>query len=229
MKSLRELVTRDIVDPENRKKLYIPYMVTGEYGDKTKRPHWHAILFNYRPKDAKFHYKTDRGDDVFTSETLTKLWKRGNLEFGSVTLDSANYVARYAAKKLAHGLDQAHNYHPIHKTSSRRGIGTSWIEKHYEHTLQNGHITLPDGSPCKIPRFYLDWAKKHQPRLWEYYITTVAPRVQTLATEAARKEEIEDLTNMLNAEALCIPMKRARVKETILQSKFKQLQERLKL
>lgn len=229
MKSLRELVTRDIHDPDVRKSLYIPFMVTGEYGDKTKRPHWHAILFNYRPADAKFHYKTDRGDDVFTSATLDKLWKRGNLEFGSVTLDSANYVARYAAKKLGHGHDQNHNYHPIHKTSSRRAIGTSWIERNFQHTLENGHVTLPDGSPSKIPRFYLDWAKKHQPRLWEYYITTVAPRVQALATEAARKEEVEDLTNMLNAEPLCIPMKRARVKETILQSKFKQLQERLKL
>ena len=33
-----------------RDKEYKNYMVTGEYGDKTKRKHWHAILFNYRPR-----------------------------------------------------------------------------------------------------------------------------------------------------------------------------------
>ena len=43
MKRLREKENRD-------KEQKITYMVTGEYGDKNKRPHWHALIFNYRPQ-----------------------------------------------------------------------------------------------------------------------------------------------------------------------------------
>ena len=49
MKRLREKVMRGVTDKEEKEKLKITYMVTGEYGEKTKRPHWHAIIFNYRP------------------------------------------------------------------------------------------------------------------------------------------------------------------------------------
>ena len=51
MKSLRESITRDIKDEDTKEKLRISFMVTGEYGEKNKRPHWHAIIFNYKPKD----------------------------------------------------------------------------------------------------------------------------------------------------------------------------------
>lgn len=229
MKRLREKITRGVKDKDVRDSLKITYMVTGEYGDKNKRPHWHAILFNFRPNDEKFHYRTDRGDDVFTSQFLSDLWQKGNAEYGSVTLDSANYVARYAAKKLVHGRDQDHSYHPIHKTSSRRGLGASWIERYYKHTFENGFITLPDGAPSKIPRYYVDWLKKNHPNLFEKYVMTVRKDIQLLAEKSARKEELEDLAAFLNSAPGCMPKKRSRVKETILQSKFKQLQERLKI
>ena len=70
MKSLREKVTRGITDPELKKQLYIPFMVTGEYGEKNKRPHWHVILFNYRSKDATYKYTTDQGEKVYDSQVL---------------------------------------------------------------------------------------------------------------------------------------------------------------
>ena len=95
----------------------IGVFVTGEYGEKTKRPHWHAIIFNYRPSDAIKKYTTDRGDTVYSSESLSKIWDHGIAEFGSVTLESAGYCARYAAKKLVHGADEDHDFQPISKKS----------------------------------------------------------------------------------------------------------------
>ena len=118
MMRLREKVTRGITDKSLRDSLYIPYMVTGEYGEKNKRPHWHAILFNYSPSDAVYKYSTHSGERVFDSAELSSLWGKGNLEFGSVTIESAGYVARYAAKKLVHGRDGEHDFDPIHKTSA---------------------------------------------------------------------------------------------------------------
>ena len=36
---------------------------------------------------------------VYDSQEIQQLWKKGQIEFGSVTLDSAGYVARYAESK----------------------------------------------------------------------------------------------------------------------------------
>lgn len=209
-------------EPENR----ITYMVTGEYGEKNKRPHWHAIIFNYSPKDGKLLRTTEREEKVFRSETVERLWDKGNTEYGEVTIDSAGYVARYAAKKLVHGRDQEHDYHPIHKTSSKRAIGRSWIEENYLHTFENGFIVGPDGQQLKIPRYYVDWAKKHHPTLWEHYVTEVRPEIMK---GAERKEKRELDEYMRNRDESPFAKKKCQIKLRILESKFKQLQEKLKL
>lgn len=209
----------------------ISIMVTGEYGDKTKRPHWHALIFGYRPHDAKHHKTTELGHKVYGSEELTKLWGHGFIEFGEVTIESAGYVARYAAKKLTHGNDGDHDFHPIHKTSNKRAIGRLWIEKYYEQTFKLGYINLPNGSKTKIPRYYIDWCKKHKPELYEYYVTHTLPQIVEQSQRKIRQEEIEYFKAISQSIDLHFPnpLPRAKVKETILKSKFKQLQERLKL
>lgn len=105
MKRLRELHTRNVTDRDLRNEMAISYMVTGEYGDKNKRPHWHAIIFNYSPPDKQFHRTTDLGHVVYKSKIIDELWGKNDPEkvpneIGSVDIDSAGYVARYAAKNL---------------------------------------------------------------------------------------------------------------------------------
>lgn len=230
MKSLLESRTRGITDKDLRISLRIPYMVTGEYGDRTKRPHWHAIIFNYYPDDARFSYTSDSQNKVYTSEKLTRLWGRGKTEFGSVTLDSAGYVARYAAKKLAHGRDEDHDFHPIHKTSSKHALGKAWIKKYAVQTFKRGFVVLPDGTPTKIPRYYVDWCKKHNPSLYNHYVTQVQPKIISLAEEKQKRQEAEYLAEALTYKGgRAYPMTRSKVEETILKTKFKRLQEMLKL
>lgn len=209
------------------KKFHISYMVTGEYGDKTKRPHWHAIIFNYYPTDAKYKYTSDHGENVFTSQEISDLWNRGNIEFGTVTMDSAGYVARYAAKKLAHGKDQEHEYHPIHKTSSKHAIGKKWIEKYYKDVFSKGYIVLPDGQKAGIPRYYVDWYKKHHLDDYLKFLSTVKAEAVTRAKEQAEKDHLEFLNQCEQATG-GIALKTKQVKMTILKQKFKKLQERLK-
>ena len=203
----------------------ITYIVTGEYGDKNKRPHWHALVFNYRPSDSKHLYTSERGDEVFSSKELGEIWGKGRCEYGSLTLDSANYVARYAAKKLTHGKDDEHDYHPIHRISSRRGIGRTWIERYWKHTFRNGFIVL-NGTKMRIPRYYTDWLKQHKPDEWRRYVTEVRPKIQELAQLAADKE-LQIYIENRNESPHALP--RSKIHETILKSKFKRLQEYLKL
>ena len=134
MKRLRDHIFRDflktygkenwkLLTKQEKKEIYehkiISTFVTGEYGDKTKRPHWHAIIFNWSPSDLKYFRKNENGDTIYKSDLLNSLWQHGHNEIGSVTFESAGYVARYAAKKLVHGGDDEHEYHPISKKSSR--------------------------------------------------------------------------------------------------------------
>lgn len=243
MKSLRQSVTQHLIKPESDAtdeehdaykeaidKLYIPYIVCGEYGDKNKRPHWHALLFNYRPSDEKYKYTNEHKDKVYTSEKISQFWGKGSCEYGEISMDSAGYVARYAAKKLAHGRDQDHDYHPLFKYSQRRFVGRSWIERYYKHTFTQGHITLANGEKASVPRSYVDWAKEHKPDFWEHYVTKVRPNIIALAEEKKRKEESEFLSELMTYNGRAgYPLTRSQVEMTILKSKFKRLQEYLKL
>jgi len=227
MKDLRERLSRDV---RSKDEAHISFMVTGEYGDKNKRPHWHALVFNYSPEDCVRKYVTELGEQVYSSGFLTDLWGRGMVEFGSVTLESANYVARYAAKKLVHGKDEEHEFHPIHKTSKGRAIGRSWIEKNWKFVFENGFVVLPSGSPASIPRYYVDWLKKHEPAAFARYVSGVRLDLISKAEKSARKEELEFLSNVMNFKSGDdYPLRRVDVKVKCLERKFKVLQERLKL
>jgi len=176
------------------------YFVTGEYGERTKRPHWHAILFNWRPPqtlrrsggqivtDVAFKYSTERGDRVYTSQTLSETWNKGLAEFGDVTFHSAGYCARYAAKKLVHG-DDGHEYEPISKKSSKHAIGKKFLEKYWKDVFTHGYIILEDGSQTGVPRYYEKWLKEHRPDDWSYYVTQIKPKKIAAASAAEEKEK----------------------------------------
>ena len=78
---------RKLVKKETGREFRIYYC--GEYGDRLGRPHYHACIFGHDFLDKK-HWR---------SPTLEKLWSLGNSEIGSVTFESAAYVARYIMKK----------------------------------------------------------------------------------------------------------------------------------
>ena len=78
----------------------IRFFHCGEYGESTSRPHYHAIIFGYDFPDKKKWRTTDRGDILYRSPLLETLWDKGSSEIGSVTFESAAYVARYSLKKI---------------------------------------------------------------------------------------------------------------------------------
>jgi hypothetical protein len=80
----------------------------GEYGTKSKRAHYHLILFNYDFPDKYPDEHTPigkLGHQLWQSNTLTRLWGKGKANYGSVTPESCNYVARYAMKKVNASTD----------------------------------------------------------------------------------------------------------------------------
>lgn len=183
---------------EERRNYYEPYrisiFVTGEYGEKNKRPHWHAIIFNWQPDDAKPKYTNHRGDKVYTSSILDTLWGNGITEFGSVTYQSASYCARYGIKDLVHEKEKQREFRAISKRSSHIAIGKRFLERYWRDIFTYGYVEY-EGQKLAIPRYYEKWLKKHHPLEWEKYVTTTRQQKINIVKKMAsieREEYLED-------------------------------------
>nr|QJB20031.1 MAG: replication initiator protein [Microvirus sp.] len=206
--------------------------VTGEYGEKNKRPHWHAIIFNFRPSDIKPSRTTERGDQAYTSEMLEKLWGKGKTELGDVTFESAGYCARYASKKLVHGQDAEHDYQPISKKSSKHAIGKKWLEKYYESLFNYGELIINGRAAGAIPRYYLKWLKENKPDTWRRYVTETKAKFEELAIKKEKenlKDWIETNDRRLDRGNLTFTATQNEIRKVISKEKQKKLQDYLKL
>lgn len=133
----------------------------GEYGEKLLRPHYHALLFGFNFDDLVLH-SVRNGNNIYTSRSLDSLWGKGFATVGSVTYQSAGYVARYVLKKITG--DKAPEYYggraPEYITMSRRpGIGSSWYDRYSGDVFPSDNVVV-NGRGAKAPRFYLDRLKK---------------------------------------------------------------------
>lgn len=80
------------------------FFMCGEYGEQRGRPHFHAIIFGHWMPDSVL-IKESRGNRLYSSVKLEEMWSHGLCSFGNVTMESAQYVARYAQKSLVPGED----------------------------------------------------------------------------------------------------------------------------
>lgn len=181
----------------------------GEYGDRYGRPHYHALIFNYDFPDKVYKRVNSQGDKIYTSEMLGSLWPFGEMvqqEIGSVTYQSAAYVARYIMKKITG--DDAVAYYGDRKpeyTTMSKGIGRGWFEK-YAGDVFPGDYVVHEGKKHRVPRFY-DQMFEQMP----HDIQTNIAKVK-LKRRSRSKQHAEDQTD-----------RRLRVREKVLQEKVKQL------
>lgn len=136
----------------------------GEYGEITRRPHYHVILFNCGFRDQKL-FKRSGDAGYYTSDELRNLWPAGHNVISAVTFDSAAYVARYVMKKVTGDAAQAHyetvdRYGEIHdlvpeftNMSRRSGIGATWFAKYGAHSYNFDAVVI-NGREVKPPRYY---------------------------------------------------------------------------
>lgn len=228
-KEAREVLLREIS---------ISVFVTGEYGPATKRPHWHALIFNWEPPDKIYYRSNERGDKIYKSEILDQLWGKNDpevrpSEIGSITFESAGYTARYSAKKLGHGKDQEHDFHPVSKKSSKNAIGKTFLEKYWKDIFNTGHCVLPNGKTCSIPRYYEKWLSKNHPSEYERYLMDI--KSKQLERSIKNNDRImlqQEEANNLRAQRnhLWKPqVTKDEARGKILEQKFEQLKKFLKI
>lgn len=62
----------------------IRYFMVGEYGDKSQRPHYHAIIFGLDPTEG---------------EVVKKCWQKGFIQMGTAETKAMSYCGSYVVKK----------------------------------------------------------------------------------------------------------------------------------
>lgn len=130
------------------------FVMCGEYGETTNRPHYHALLFGCDFSDRRFYRQTKNGDRLDTSELLESVWQKGFCTVGDVSFESAKYVCGYIQKKIT-GKEAADHYmgrKPEYIVWSN-GIGADWFEKYGRQSYDHDFIVM-DGKRLKIPRYY---------------------------------------------------------------------------
>lgn len=149
----------------------IRYFACGEYGDRTKRPHYHAICFNLEIPDLMPYKRNFDGSQLWISNWLSSIWGHGHVVIGAVTFETCAYVARYVTKKI-YGLAAPEHYGvrepEFCRSSNRPGIGLGWFEKYSEEIPRLGSV-LVNGVENRVPRYYLKKLQERDPEAYLIY------------------------------------------------------------
>lgn len=168
------LVKKDYQDFMKRlRKKYpdkiIRYFLSGEYGSENYRPHFHIMLFNYKPEDLVL-FKEDGDSSMFSSKEIAELWGKGFHSVGiTINIGTIKYIAKYMTKLRVLPLKYKEAPEFI-QASTNPGIAYSQYD--IKHFLNNGIYinsmlhTIPDYYKKLAERFghyeELEAYKKHQ-------------------------------------------------------------------
>lgn len=109
------------------------FLMCGEYGETSKRPHYHAVIFGLDLTDRTWDTSTGTFCD---SPALRDIWQHGNIMCRPVNDNAIAYVAGYELKLDDSGVDDDRplesdqfpkNYV---KWSRRPGLGFAFMEKY---------------------------------------------------------------------------------------------------
>lgn len=121
------------------------YFGVGEYGSKTKRPHYHVLFFGEDfAAGASRAFPTDR---TYVNDWVAGCWGLGNVLIGSVDPESCFYTAGYQLKSMDH--PDAFNL-----VSRRPFLGKGWLDRFHDDCARNGFVTI-DGNKLPVPAAYL--------------------------------------------------------------------------
>lgn len=164
----------------------IRFYMGPEYGDKSGRPHYHALLFNLDFPD-KYVHSIRNGIPLYRSDILDSLWvdpktgeSLGYASVGSVTYESAAYVARYMMKKVK-GKDRDFRYVDIDfetgelvdisperaRMSLRPGLAKDWFLENKDDVFPSDEVVV-NGRKSRPPKYYDRIYESIDPSVFEF-------------------------------------------------------------
>lgn len=130
----------------------IRFFGCGEYGERNARPHYHIIVFGWKPADLVKFCIDKKKQQLFRSTHIEKLWTKGFSTVGEVTFDTAKYCALYLQKPPKDGLLRPF----VTMSKNNGGIGFNA----FNHKWLYSDKLYVNGKSCSIPRYFLDKLEK---------------------------------------------------------------------
>lgn len=198
-----------------------------EYGSKGGRPHYHLCLFNFDFEDKKQIRNHGGRDALFESEELRDLWPFGYSSVGSLTFESAAYVAGYCTKKLTGKLDHLYEiYNPLTgevlqneqgeylrrpversvSVSRMPGIGRPWYDRFGDYVRRNDFVVI-NGHKMRPPKYFDSIFEREFP---EEFLAVKQSRAE-VGKEMREKMDEEDTVNFMRAFELGKPSPKRRL------------------
>lgn len=204
-KDVQDFIKRVKKHFKSNKENPVRQIYCGEYGKKTLRPHYHVILFNVDFTDKQKHYVSDGGKQVFTSETLSRLWGKGNCDFGYAEPESIAYLFKYVLKKKTRKEKEKPLYHEhdgciyeceheFIEASRNPGIGACARDS---SSIRKGFL-VTNGVKSKLPKYYLEYLKKTDlPKFLEIQDKRATFALERPKESAKRREQKEEALKLL--------------------------------
>lgn len=179
----------------------IRFYLCGEYGSLYDRPHYHLAIFNLPLEDADliFFRNNECGDALYRCPILENIWSfddgsgkkipYGFVSVGSLTWQSAAYIARYMLKKQkgksAEWYYGTKGIIPEFTRCSRRpGIGRDYFEARKDEIYKYDHCVVPHRTGpmlTKPPKYY--------DRLYDVYDHETLEQIKAHRQEVALNQQ----------------------------------------
>lgn len=141
---------RDLLDP-----VRVRFYAVGEYGSHTQRPHYHVALFGFHP-----HSHCGDKRKVCSCE-ICRSWGKGGVDVGTLTEQSATYVAGYVTKGMTKKDDIRLNgrYPEFSRMSLRPGLGYGAVRALKEALVDSDGVI--HGCDVDVPAVLRSGGKKY--------------------------------------------------------------------
>ena len=153
----------------------VRFYMCGEYGEKNKRPHYHAILFGVKFPDEEY-LRTRGKNRVYRSATLDRIWGHGRAETGCVSESSAGYVARYTLQKqqeedlerICPGTGEIYKVRkPYNRSSLKPGLGYKYFEEFKTDIFPDDFVIDEKYNETPTPGYYRVLLQRDNPEMAE--------------------------------------------------------------
>lgn len=138
------------------------YFACQEYGEESKNPHAHIILFGLKLNDLHVYGNyVGNNASYWNSDVVSKCWKFGFHLIANADYGTAAYTARYVMKKLNNDYKNFFDDYQITPEyicmSRMPGLGKSYFDKHKDmFDYETIHVSSDNGGITFTPPRYFE-------------------------------------------------------------------------
>lgn len=157
----------------------IRFYLSGEYGDTTQRPHYHAIIYGLSIGDFPDCLSISRnvyGQMIYYSPFFTGIWAKGHCSIAPVSWQTCAYVARYTMKKLTGDMADIYALRqqlPSFALMSRNPGIAGYYPKEHPDCYDKSYLYVRDDygvtprTKMRVPAYIFDKLALTNPELYE--------------------------------------------------------------